>query len=80
MEITPVIHQLVATGVACGVPPYHFKANPPPPEPHDETSGYYFGSGTHNGLVTCPECLKIPVRISRGGGSPMVVVRPKEGQ
>ena len=76
-DLTPVVHQMVATGVACGVPPYHFKTNPPPPEPHDGTGGYDFGNRTHNGRVTCPECLKVPVKISRGGGSAMVVLHPR---
>jgi len=86
---TPIIHQMVAAGVACGAPPYHFKTNPPP-EPYDGTGGYDMGNTTHDGYgsdgtkiiatpVTCPECIKIPVKISRGAGSPMVPVFPKAG-
>ena len=54
---TRVIHQEVACGVACGVPPYHFKTNPRP-DPDDGTKGWDMANTTYNMQVTCPECLK----------------------
>jgi len=63
------IHQSVSSGVACGLPGDEFYY-----QVHDG----YGSDGTKivHMPVTCPDCLEIPVKISRGAGSPMVKIFP----
>ena len=64
-----LVHQMIAPGVACDLPRDQVEYSVP--------DG--FGSaGPQLGHMpgTCPDCMEIPVKISRGAGSPMVKIFP----
>ena len=64
-----LVHQMIATGVTCDLPRDQVEYSV-----HDG----YGSDGTKivHMPVTCPDCMEIPVKISRGAGSPMVKIFP----
>ena len=64
-----LVPQMIATGVACDLPRDQVEYSV-----HDG----YGSDGTKivHMPVTCPDCMEIPVKISRGAGSPMVKIFP----